>query len=198
MMCLVNMLTIDNLSFAYEDTFVFKHLNFSLQSGKVFHLLGENGSGKTTLLKLIAGLYQPRHGAIKFTKPTNFQESIAFFGLDMGFHPALTVRQNIGFFPKVVALEKVELELAELHLSHKIDAIFSQLSLGQQQKIVLATLKHIDAALWLLDEPFANLDKQGEAWLWSVINAHLYKGGSVIFTAHHMPAQSGIATCQIS
>lgn len=195
---LKKMLEIDDLSFAYEDTYVFRHIHFSLKQGEVFHLLGQNGSGKTTLMKLIAGLYPPTHGIIKLKKAREFQETVALFSLNMGFHPGLTVRQNILFFPKNVALEKVEYELQQLHLLHKLNVTFAHLSLGQQQKIMLATLKHIDAALWLLDEPFANLDEQGEAWLWSAIHLHAQSGGGTLFTAHQMPTQSGIRKWQIS
>ena len=192
------MLSIADLSFAYDGTEVFRQLNFSLQIGDLIHLVGENGAGKTTLMKLIAGLYPVTLGAIKLTKPKQFQERMAFFSLDMGFHPELTVRQNICYFPIAVTARQIELELNELQLLHKLDVIFSHLSLGQQQKIVLATLKHIDAALWLLDEPFANLDKHGEDWLWTAIDEQVQKGGAVIFTTHQSPNKLGMGTWQIS
>ena len=191
------MLSIADLNFAYDDTEVFRQLNFSLQCGDLIHLIGENGAGKTTLMKLIAGLYPLTSGAIKLTKPKGFQERMAFFSLTMGFHPELTVRQNICFFPIAVATNHIELELKQLQLLHKLDVIFSHLSLGQQQKIVLATLKHIDAALWLLDEPFANLDKHGEDWLWTAIDEQVQKGGAVIFTTHQSPNKLGMGTWQI-
>ena len=192
------MLAITNLSFAYEDNWVLQQLNFSLHAGELVHLVGENGSGKTTLMKLIAGLYPVLLGNIEFNKDTRFQEEKAFYSMGTGFHPELTIRQNINFFPIDVPISQIELELEKLQLLHKQDVIFSHLSLGQQQKIALATLKHSDAALWLLDEPFANLDQLGKAWLSSAIDEHLQQKGSVILTAHQMPNRLGMKLWQLS
>jgi heme exporter protein A len=192
------MLSILDLSFAYEDVFVFHQLSRELFAGDVIHLLGENGAGKTTLLKLIAGLFQANGGCIKFNKPLSFQEKLALYTQNLGFHPLLTVGQNLEFFPVKLKLEQVYADLECLHLSHKQDVPFAHLSLGQQQKIALATLKHLDAALWLLDEPFANLDIHGANWLSAAIAYHAGKGGAVIFTAHQPQMQLETKTWQLS
>ena len=192
------MLTIANLSFAYEEDVVLRQLNLSLLAGELVHLRGANGSGKTTLMKLIAGLYPISFGNLLLNKPLHFKQEKVFFSIEMGFHPELTVRQNIRFFRIELPIPLIALELEQLRLSHKQDVVFSHLSLGQQQKIVLATLKHCDAALWLLDEPFANLDQTGKDWLLSGIDVHLQKKGSVILTAHEQPHCAGMKIWQLA
>ena len=62
----------------------------------------------------------------------------------------------------------------------------SQLSFGQRRRLALAGLIGADAPLWLLDEPDANLDKQGRSWLSQELESHLSGGGCAVLAGHRM------------
>lgn len=169
--------TASNLNFAYDQKAIIKNWNSSLPASRVCHLQGPNGSGKSTLLRLFAGILKPLSGEI------NVEVSVAYVGHQWGLHPDLTIIENLslGIEP---AFQDWSLLLKETQMLDYQDVLTRILSVGQKQKIALIRMILQNSKVWLMDEPFANLDKAGETWLWSHIERHVALGGSVIFTAH--------------
>jgi heme exporter protein A len=171
-------LSIEDLCFAYQDEMIIEHRHFECHLGNIVHLIGANGSGKTTMLRLLAGILKPHSGTIH----CNLKRG--FVGHQLGLHPDLTPIENIGFS---VGRSQSKY-LAELLHSSLLESVQHQtcktLSLGQQHKVACIRLALSQASLWLLDEPFANLDKSSEAWLWSLFAEHREQNGLIIFTAH--------------
>lgn len=170
-------LSASNVFFAYDEQSVIQDWSSILQSGQVCHLQGYNGSGKSTLLRLFAGILKPFSGNI-ISKGT-----IAYVGHQLGLHPDLSIIENLslGLTDKiddwVEFLEEAKLSSVEQHLT-------GILSVGQKQKVALIRMILQKAHIWLMDEPFANLDEAGERWLWTSIDSHISAGGGVVFTAH--------------
>ena len=79
------MLTIQGLSYAYSDRFLFKNLSFDLNSGELIQLKGRNGSGKTTLIKVLCGILKNYEGSISFVNFDNSEEQneIFYLGIKM-------------------------------------------------------------------------------------------------------------------
>ena len=75
------MLTIQGLSYAYSDRFLFKNLSFDLNSGELIQLKGRNGSGKTTLIKVLCGILKNYEGSISFVNYDNSEEQNQIFYL---------------------------------------------------------------------------------------------------------------------
>ena len=75
--------------------------------------------------------------------------------------------------------------LQELGLAGYDDIPCYQMSAGQQRRVSLARLSLTTAPLWIMDEPFTALDKQGVAELEARIDRHALNGGAVILTTHH-------------
>lgn len=143
---------------------LFEGLDLDLTGGAMLQVSGPNGSGKTSLLRLLAGLMQPTAGEVLLNgAPLARQHG------DLGRN-LLWIGQQ--------ALQAVGLRGFE-------DVPCHTLSAGQQRRVALARL-YLDAPpLWILDEPFTALDKQGVAQLEAHLARHCEQGGLVIMTTHH-------------
>jgi len=172
------LLKITNLGFSYDEQPIIKNFSKEISAGDVIHLCGDNGRGKSTLLKLVAGILAPDQGSIEGTVEK------AFVGHVLGLHPDLSVLNNIIYGFKPVSLSLLDNLLKETHLLNKKHQRLRTLSKGQGQKIALIHLLLQQPQLWLLDEPFANLDKASETWLWNKMQAGIEAGVAIVFTAH--------------
>ena len=178
------LLSIQHLDFAYQDEWIFKDWSATLSRSEICHLKGANGRGKSTLLRVIAGILRPHAGNVMVNVSDVYKNKIAYVGHRLGLHPYLTVRENLSYGFSEDSVDDMLQYLDELKLHHCLDKEVHILSQGQAHKIALIQMLLYRSQLWLLDEPFANLDDAGEQWLWDKINAHQAQEGSVIFTAH--------------
>lgn len=178
------LLSIQHLDFAYQEEWIFQDWSATLAAGQICHLKGANGKGKSTLLKVIAGILRPYTGKVLVKTTDGFNNTISYVGHRLGLHPFLTARENLSFGFAEDALEDMHRYFDELQLHHCLDKETHILSQGQAHKIALIQMLLHRSQLWLLDEPFANLDDVGEQWLWNKIKAHQEQNGAVIFTAH--------------
>lgn len=192
------LLQLIDLAFDYEDVPLLHHLNFELEKSDLLHIHGANGAGKTTLLKLLAGLYHPSSGVIKYRETTiyddlaSYQSHLCFVGHKTGISPYLTIKENCQFdshFNKALNLS----ELASIfNLKNYLNTACGLLSAGQRRQIGLLRLWMSQASIWLLDEPFVALDEKALVILMDKINQHREQGGAVILTSHqNLPLEKG-------
>lgn len=164
-----------------------------INAGDVVQIAGPNGAGKTTLLRSLCGLFDSCEGEILWQgKPImrakhEFLAQLLYLGHHPGVKKSLTARENLEWFAGVngeaCALD-VESVLAKVGLDGYADIHCHQMSAGQHRRVGLARL-HFDASpLWILDEPFTAIDKQGVERLEAKIQEHAAMGGTVILTTH--------------
>lgn len=165
-------LRLDAIQYAYRQVPAVNHVSLSIASGSFFCLLGPSGCGKTTLLRLIGGYLKPDRGQIliaerNVTDALPEQRNIGMVFQNYALFPHLTARENVAFgleMRRVARGErarKVEAILDRVGLSRvERDRRPKELSGGQQQRVALARALVIEPKLLLLDEPFANLDRQ--------------------------------------
>lgn len=200
-------LTVDGVSFTYPSRSepALTGVSLEIHEGEVVALVGENGSGKTTLARLLAGLYTPDAGTVRWD------------GVDIATYDADLVRNSVGvIFQDYVkymlsareniaagrwddrdddeaVVEAAQRAAADRFLEQLADgyetllgAEFyggSDLSLGQWQRVALARAFFRDAPFLILDEPTASLDARSEAELFDSIRS-LYSGRTVLLISH--------------
>lgn len=178
------------LGFSRNDEPVFGPLDFRLAPGEALLVLGGNGAGKTTLLRVLAGLLQASAGEVELSgRPVDRQHlarGSAYLGHLHGHKADLGALENLAFSQAIQGGggPGIEAALAEVGLAGHEDTPARRLSAGQNKRLALARLRLQGAPLWLLDEPYANLDLDGIALVNRLIQGHVAEGGSVLLTTH--------------
>ncbi|MCX8048997.1 MAG: cytochrome c biogenesis heme-transporting ATPase CcmA [Methylohalobius sp.] len=172
---------------------LFCGLSFSLHPGELLHIDGANGCGKTSLLRILGGLSIPAAGEVLWQgRPIwqdrhSFVKELAYLGHHPGIKGELTPREHLKlasclYFTRIgVDLDQV---LIQAGLGEYRDTPARYLSAGQRQRLAIARLLLQQATLWILDEPFTSLDATGQAWLYTLLEEHLKKGGIAVLTSH--------------
>lgn len=179
------------LTYARNEEPIFGPLDFSLHTGEVVLIEGDNGSGKTTLLKVLSGLLDPTSGLVLLhgTPLTlaRLSHQVALLGHLLGLKLELSALQNLRFAIGVGGMRAgitAQLALASVGLEGYEDQPVRMLSAGQRKRVALARLLLVPASLWLLDEPYANLDRDGIELVNRVLDAHARRGGAALITSH--------------
>jgi len=180
-----------DLSCIRDDRVLFDGLAFELVSGQVLLLEGQNGSGKTSLLRILCGFREPDAGQVfwcgEAINDSQYYADMAYIGHLDGVKKELTVLENLkvslalglpGQYSIQQALDKVQ-------LANYDDVLVQALSAGQKRRLSLARLLITQNCLWILDEPFTSLDKQGIALIESLMSEHCAAGGMIVLTSHH-------------
>ncbi|XKL30565.1 cytochrome c biogenesis heme-transporting ATPase CcmA [Pseudomonas sp. JDS08PS003] len=180
---------------------LFEHLELRLTGGDMVQISGPNGSGKTSLLRLLAGLMQPTSGQVLLNgQPLHAQRAelarnLLWIGHAAGIKDVLTPEENLNWLCALhqsATRDAIWQALAAVGLRGFEDVACHTLSAGQQRRVALARLYLDGPPLWILDEPFTALDKQGVAQLEEHLANHCERGGMVVLTTHHtltrMPA----------
>ena len=165
----------ENLTIGYGSKAVQRNLNLEASPRDLICLTGTNGSGKSTLLRTLAGLQPALSGTVEINNQNiaslNVHERSTLFSLvltdDIDID-RLTVRELVamGRFPYtnwagVLSANDhriIDQALANVHLSHKANALINHISDGEKQRAVIAKALTQDTPLVLLDEPTAHLD----------------------------------------
>ena len=197
----------DAVTFSYpgRNQLALQSADIEINRGEVVALVGENGSGKTTLAKVIAGLYEPGSGAVRWDgvdvrtfRPDLFRERVAIIFQDFVRY-ALSAEENIA-----IARPDDDIDHAAVREAAKIadaDSFLSELptgyqtplsrrfagghelSGGQWQKVAIARAFYRSAPLVIIDEPTAALDARAEYELFSSLHEVL-RGRSALIISH--------------
>jgi heme exporter protein A len=179
------------LTFHRQDEPVFGPLDFCLDAGELTLIEGDNGSGKTTLMRILTGLLRPEEGELYWRgEPLTWDRcsgEVVFLGHQLGLKADLTPHENLRF---AIGLHghrehsQIDEALARVGLGGYENEPVRKLSAGQKKRVALARLLLIPAALWLLDEPYANLDRTGIELVNGLLEAHIAHGGAALVTSH--------------
>lgn len=188
------LLKVNQLYCERDDRVLFSQLCFSLSAGEIVQIEGQNGSGKTTLLRILCGLMRNYEGEIFWRgEPVErvrdqFCRDLLYFGHQAGVKAVLTPEENLRWYAALqpgIAADEIESALAKVGLRGYEDVPCHSLSAGQNRRVSLARLYLSRAPLWILDEPFTAIDRQGVAAKEQLLLEHAKRGGSVILTTHH-------------
>lgn len=194
----------DGLACRRGGRLVFAGLDCRLPAGGALLLTGANGSGKSSLLRLLATLLPPAEGRLSWGgvpvrgDAPRYRTALHYIGHLEGTKPALSARELLGFWAALrgEAAPPIDAALAAFGLEIVADWPCRWLSAGQRRRLALARLVAAPAPVWLLDEPTATLDADGEARLVTAIAEHRAAGGRVALATHQpiaMPDADRIA-----
>jgi heme exporter protein A len=184
---------------------VFSGVEFSLASGGLLALTGPNGAGKSSLLRILAGLLDPAGGSIHLSSGSDsavdgqvmlaeadeqVEDLIHYFGHLDGLKSVFTLQENLAFWRALYGNGGSDIAVSigdavvQVGLGHMKDLPVSVFSAGQRRRAGLARLLTAPRPVWLLDEPTAALDSDGEAMLGGLMEAHLANGGMIVAATH--------------
>jgi len=164
-------------------------VSFSIGTGEGIALRGPNGTGKTTLLRVLCGLTEAEEGAV-YWQGTDirrqrqlWQAALGWSGHLNGFKADLTVDENLAFYSSLYGQPDYALP-PELGLGDCISLPVRALSAGQKRRTSLAAVILGNSPVWILDEPYTNLDVQGIDFLNQCLSRHINGGGALIIASH--------------
>ena len=192
--------TYNNGCLSKKKNVAINNLNFVIETGECFGLLGLNGAGKTTTFKCITQEIAPDNGQIyvygKDIKG-NFNELNNKFGYCPQFNATfdhLTVYENLEFYARIKGIKRelidelIKAMITEMALNEFTNKISGRLSGGNKRKLSVAISMLGNPPIILLDEPSTGMDPEARRFMWSVIHKMSTKGrkSSVIMTTHSM------------
>ena len=180
------LLRLDALVIERGGVALFAPLDLEIAAGALVAIEAGNGVGKTSLLRAIAGLLPEASGHIG--RRRHPEARLRLLGHQLGIKGALSVEENLAFWSALdgqrasraeilAQLDAIGLAGFELQAGHTLSA-------GQRKRVALCRLALNPGDLWLLDEPFANLDAAGCAAVARAIAAQQARGGAVVLTSH--------------
>jgi len=179
------------------DRHVLRGVSCALRAGEVLHVAGGNGAGKTTLLRVCAGLLTPEQGSVRWGSAPiaadrdAYVRAMTFLAHSDGLKAEFSARENLAYdagLKQALASGAIDSAIARVGLGAAGDLPARALSAGQRRRLALARVLLAGAALWILDEPFTNLDAAGVEFVAEAIAVQAEAGGAVLFAAHQAPA----------
>lgn len=194
-----------NVTKSYRDgsskILALNNISFNLPEGESMAIIGSSGSGKTTLLHILGGLDKPNSGEVRINNQIlnklNDNELSKFRNKTIGFvfqffylQDYLTARENVAL-PLILAgentkrsLEKAEMLLNQVGLSHRFNHYPNEISGGEMQRIAVARALIHDPKIILADEPTGNLDKENAENILNIFDEIAKTGVSVVVITH--------------
>lgn len=182
-----------------DERWLFRDLDWHIGPGELWRVEGPNGSGKTTLLRILSGQMADYTGTLEWQgEPLArcreaFTADMLYIGHRPGIKKALTPLENLDWYQAMSAfrgnraarLDACFDALEAVGLAGFEQTPVEALSAGQQRRVALARLALGPQRLWILDEPFTAIDRDGVRQLEDWMMAHCHRGGSVVVTSHH-------------
>ena len=190
----VDGLGVENVHVWRGDRHVLKGVSLTLRPRQLLHIRGPNGTGKTTLLRVVCGLLRPEVGLVWWLGNSiasvrgEYQAALAYASHEPALKADLTALENLRFavgLKRRVTADELRANLGRTGVAACADLPARVLSAGQRRRVAMARVLAMSASLWLLDEPFTNLDAAGAELVSGLLHEHVLRGGLALVVAHH-------------
>jgi heme exporter protein A len=188
-----NALCVEKVHVWRGERHVLKGVSAQILPQELLHISGPNGAGKTTLLRVVSGLLRPEQGSVTWlghsivTNRTVYQAALAYASHEPALKGDLTAMENLRFavgLKRRVRPDELLSALDRTGVAACADLPARVLSAGQRRRVSLARVVAMQAAVWLLDEPYANLDAAGSELVSGLLQDHVSAGGLALVVAH--------------
>lgn len=185
-----------NVTKYFSHRLIFGNVNFSLNECSSIGIVGKNGSGKSTLIKVISGIIAQSQGEVSLSiennsiSKDNMFRHIGLISPYLSLYDELSGYENLEFFMNLKCPdksanekeEKVNFLLEEVGLHKRRKDLYKNYSSGMKQRLKLAFALLNEPQLLLLDEPCANLDKEGIEVVYKFANEQRKKAMLIVAT----------------
>nr|MDO8108926.1 ABC transporter ATP-binding protein [Candidatus Sigynarchaeota archaeon] len=193
-----DLIVVDRLKKYFGEKKAVDGITFRVHSGEVFGLLGPNGAGKTTTIKVLLGLLEPTEGTARvlgfdpLKDDVVMKQRLGYIAEEPLIYKSLTPFEVFEFIAsvrgldgdKVTALAKEYME--SLGALEYMNQNIATLSRGNKQKVQIVSALLHDPTLLIMDDPLLGLDAKTVKVVKEIIELHVKRGGSVIFSTHIM------------
>lgn len=188
---------------SFQDVHVLRGVDFAVDQGSIFALLGSNGAGKTTVVRILATLLRPDAGTATVggfdvaTQPANVRESISLTGQFAAVDEILTGRENLVLMAGLRHLEGTARIAADLlgrfGLTDAADRRVATYSGGMRRRLDIAMSLVGRPPVIFLDEPTTGLDPQSRIEVWSSVKELAGQGTTVLLTTQYLDEAEQLA-----
>jgi lipopolysaccharide transport system ATP-binding protein len=190
-----NLIGIIKRQMSYEEFWALKNINFEVNKGEAFGIIGKNGSGKSTLLKILAKVLYPDSGSVTINSKV-----ASFLELGVGFQPELTAEENVYIYSSILGMSRREIrqkyseifDFAELNNFQNMK--LKNFSSGMYLRLAFSTAVHAAPDTLLIDEVLAVGDESFQKKCSIKIDEFREQGKTIIFVSHDLKAVQKI--CQ--
>jgi heme exporter protein A len=188
------------------DRHVLRGVSAEVQPRDLLHISGPNGTGKTTLLRVLSGLLRPEQGSVSWlgrpiaASRAEYQAVMAYASHEPALKGDLTALENLRFavgLKRRVAADELHAALQRTGVGACADLPVRVLSAGQRRRVAMARVLAMSATVWLLDEPYTNLDAAGAELMSSLLQTHIEGGGLALVVAHHELALTSVRRLEL-
>lgn len=164
-----------------------ENIDFEIQKGEFFGIVGKNGSGKSTLLKILANIYQPTGGKIRINGTL-----APFIELGVGFNPELTGRENVFLSGAILGLSKKKIEslydaiVAFAELEEFMDQKLKNYSSGMQVRLAFSIAIRAESDILLIDEVLAVGDTAFQSKCFDEFDNFRTQNKTIVLVTHDM------------
>jgi ABC-2 type transport system ATP-binding protein len=194
---------VKDLKKSYKKTEVLKGVDFSVQRGEIFALLGSNGAGKTTVVKILSTLLKADNGSVSvnglnvFRQPEKVRESISLTGQFAAVDEVLTGRENLKMIAKLrgIANENqiVDNLLERFGLRDAENRRVGTYSGGMKRRLDIAMSLVGTPAVIFLDEPTTGLDPEARLEVWKAVKELADSGTTILLTTQYLDEAEQLA-----
>lgn len=179
---MTNIISIYNLSKAFDGKKLFQNFNFTVKKNSVHALIGANGAGKTTLLRLLTGLYEPDEGKISVSgKHAMLLENDYLYEDKTGLENLKIFGLSFGYYVKDYKKYSDSLNITE-HLLKRV----STYSKGMKRKLSILIVILINSEIIYLDEPTSGVDPLSRVEIRKIIQKLKEEGKTILITSHDL------------
>lgn len=196
-------ITVKGLKKSYTRNLVLTGVDFTVDPGTVFALLGSNGAGKTTIINILATLIKADEGTATVngydirTEAAAVRRSIGLTGQFAAVDDVLTSRENLRLIGELRHIDNLEQTVAELlerfGLSDAADRRVATFSGGMRRRLDIAMSLIGDPPIIFLDEPTTGLDPEARNHMWQTIRSLAKRGTTIFLTTQYLQEADELA-----